>query len=130
MGAWIALLYPEALATLFKGANTQEGLFRSRQIQKLLRPLIYSTIILASVLFVGISAPILKQIPILVLKYQSMVRGLSYAFLSILTILQLWSIVLTLIPADFAKQNIESIARKQSRRDSLMSQAKEIKDKD
>lgn len=130
MGAWIALLYPEALSTLFKVGKIQGDFVRVRQINKLLLPLIYSTFVLSSILVVGIAAPILKQIPILSTKYVLWIRGLSYLFLSVLTVFQLWSVILTLVPADFVKRNLENVSETHSRKHNLMSQAKELKPDD
>jgi len=101
MGAWLAIVYPEALENVIKG-KTKSG---SEVYSKLLEPLIYSTIILILVLVIGIISPIAKQINFFA-SHASVLRGISFSILSILTILQIWSLILTLLPADMTQREI------------------------
>jgi hypothetical protein len=123
MGAWIALIYPDALSQIL---GTSQGSYstvdenRIKEIKKLFSPLIYSTFILMFVLLIGIFVPIFKQIPLLV-NNRDLMRGISYVFLGILTIFQLWAVLLTLIPADFVKQNLDYLHEKQKTRRRLLS---------
>jgi hypothetical protein len=114
MGAWIALIYPQALLSLSTRNHNSEN------VKKLLSPLIYSAVILAFVLVVGITAPILSQIPLFINNYR-VVRGLSYSLLGYLTIFQLWTVILTLLPADLVKQNIDQIQNSAAARQRILS---------
>jgi hypothetical protein len=101
VGAWIAIVYPERLKLSFidekaSGEGSQTGLSR------LFSPVVHSTAILCIILVIGVVAPLIKIFP-LALEYKDLLRGLSYGALVALTLWQLWTIVLTLVPADVIK---------------------------
>jgi Na+/H+-dicarboxylate symporter len=127
MGAWIALIYPEALSELLGRTLKSETTNKAKEIHKLLLPLIYSTLILIAVLLIGILAPIVQQVSLFIV-YSRMIRGISYAFLGMLTVLQLWAVLLTLLPAHVVKQNIDSLQRKQETRQRLLSRTQNHSD--
>jgi hypothetical protein len=127
MGAWIALIYPEALSELIGGSLKSKTADKAREVNKLISPLIYSTVVLIAVLLIGILAPIIQQIPVLVSHYR-LIRGVSYTFLGMLTILQLWAVLLTLLPAHVVKQNIETLQSKHENRQRLLSRTREHTD--
>jgi hypothetical protein len=60
MGAWIAIIYPEALSSIVNKANSSNTANGAREAERLLPPLVYSAVILIFVLSVGILTPILK----------------------------------------------------------------------
>lgn len=123
MGAWIALIYPEALSQILGQSHNSritEDEDKIKEIKKLLSPLIYSTSILIFVLLIGIFAPIFKQIS-LFMNHRDLMRGISYVSLGVLTLCQLWAVILTLIPADLVKQNLDYIHEKQKVRKRLLS---------
>ncbi len=96
-GAWIAIVYPERLKAPFKGQKTQMD-SSIKHYRSLFSPIVNSIFILCAVLIIGILAPILKQIPeLLVYKYQ--LRTLSYAILMLLTYCQIWTVFITIFPA-------------------------------
>ncbi|CAH1747470.1 conserved membrane protein of unknown function [Thauera humireducens] len=100
VGAWLAIIYPERLRLSFRGEAGGNG--QAVKMGQLLHPAMHSTAILCVVLFVGIAAPLLKQLPEL-LAHRAVLRGLSYGLLVSLTLWQIWTVVLTLIPADVVK---------------------------
>ena len=110
VGAWLAIIYPERLRFSF-GVENPDGTPQGVNMGKLLHPAIHSTMILCVILFVGIIAPLLKQLSFL-LPYQDNLRGLSYALLILLTLWQVWTVILTLIPADIVKSACDSEQRK------------------
>jgi hypothetical protein len=122
MGAWIALIYPEALSSLLK-TNQKNSADRKRlnEVHKILHALVLSSCILSMVLMVGFLAPIAKQIPWLITNTK-WVRGASYSLLGLLTICQLWTVVLTLLPADRVKRNIDGASKKKQIRNAIASQ--------
>ncbi len=109
MGAWIALLYPKFLVQLFgKEAGAKQSQ-ESRQITKLFRPLLYSTLVLLVVTIVSFAAPLARQICYLH-DNAELLRSLSYGTLALLTSLQFWAVILTLVPADTVKETLEQEA--------------------
>ncbi len=100
MGAWIAIIYPESLKNL-SNPNTRT----EENVLTLLQAMLISAVILASVLCVGIAVPILSQYKTLS-THSAVLRGLSYAFLSLMTIAQLWTLLLTILPNYIVKRNI------------------------
>jgi len=100
IGAWLAIIYPERLKLSIRDpqrASESDG----RGMGKLFTPVVNSTAILCIILVVGVAAPILKRhdvgIPL------EVIRGCSYGLLVALTIWQLWTVILTLVPASNMK---------------------------
>lgn len=98
MGAWIAIVFPSALENIFDKhyENKRQEL---KKIYRLLLPLTVSTLVLAALLALGVLAPMLKQIVVL-RQHVDMVRGVSYALLGVLTLIQLWTLLLSLVPGE------------------------------
>lgn len=119
-GAWIAIIYPGNLLDLLEGNLSDEEQKKHEKVRTLISPLVYSSVILACVLMVGILTPILKRLPFL-LPHLRLVRGLSFALLGLLTIGQLWTLLLTLVPADIAQRKITSLREGQKARNRLLS---------
>ncbi len=110
VGAWFAIVYPEKLKAPF-GKRAENKTTSDSRFGTLFSPIFNSTIILCLVLFIGVLAPVLKQIPIL-LEYKGYVRALSFFLLCSLTFWQIWTVFITLIPADMLKRQSEiDIAR-------------------
>lgn len=105
VGAWLAIIYPDRLKISFHGNSGQS----SDGIAKLFTPVVNSTVILCIILVVGFVAPILKRQDVF-LPYLDWCRGFSYFLLSSLTIWQLWTVILTLIPADVVKSSADQDA--------------------
>ncbi|MBE2895189.1 hypothetical protein [Spirabiliibacterium falconis] len=123
VGAWFAIVYPEKLKSPFKGGiidnQSSDARFRA-----LFSPIVHSTAILCIILFIGILAPIMKQIPAL-LEYKNYMRAISFGFLCILTFWQIWTVFITLIPADIIKNQAEIEKNRQKNIDHLMSKTKQ-----
>lgn len=101
IGAWIAIIYPERLKLSFAEHKKSETKVEG-SMGKLFSPIVHSSAILCLVLLIGIIAPVLRVIPALE-EYKVLFRGISYGLLVALTLWQLWTVVLTLIPADVIK---------------------------
>ncbi|MBA1184512.1 hypothetical protein G7000_05465 [Pseudomonas stutzeri] len=101
IGAWIAIIYPERLKLSF-AENKSPEVKIDNGLGKLFSPIVHSSAILCLVLLIGIIAPVLQSIPALEV-YRVQCRGISYGILVALTLWQLWTVVLTLIPADIIK---------------------------
>ena len=111
IGAWLAIIYPDRLKMSYKNfaAAHRKDVDASGE---LFTPVVHSTLILCVILVLGVTAPILKQIgvpgPI------ECWRGASYGLLVLLTLWQLWTVFLTLDPADRVKSFMARESRHRS----------------
>lgn len=116
IGAWMAIIYPERLKLSFKAAQkknpqTETGL------GQLFTPVVNSTLVLSIILLIGIIAPIAKRYPIAFdLQWA---RGISYGTLVALTLFQLWTVLLTLVPANAIKSYADDEDAKKQLHESL-----------
>lgn len=102
VGAWLAIIYPERLKFAFRGGEQLNHSAQPSSMGRLLSPAIHSTAILCVILLVGVIAPLLSNVPQL-LHWRGELRGASYVVLVLLTLWQLGTIILTLVPADQIK---------------------------
>ena len=109
MGAWLAILYPHKLSKSLK-KELDDKTDRDDRNQ-LFTPLIYSTIILMIVIGISFIVPIAKQILILH-KYKEIIRATSFSLIGILTYLQFWSLILTLLPGDSIKDELDETSNR------------------
>ena len=104
VGAWLAIVYPERLRMSQGRPGTAEPK-NAEKIAKLLEPIVNSTVILAVVLIVGLIAPLIKGVPF-VRAHVEVFRTISFVILASLTLLQICTVVLTLIPASDVRQQV------------------------
>jgi len=112
IGAWIAIIYPERLKLSFSNQKRPEVKIENG-LGRLFSPIVHSSAILCMVLLIGIIAPVLRVIPALE-EYRAICRGISYGLLVALTLWQLWTVILTLIPADIIKTYSDDEDRRKS----------------
>lgn len=110
VGAWLAIIYPERLRLSF--GKKGDGGAAGGNIGLLLIPAVYSTIILVILLFIGVTVPMLKQIPFL-LGHVEICRGISFCVLTALTIWQAAIVIMTIDPADLVKDSADREAARQ-----------------
>jgi hypothetical protein len=108
MGAWIALLYPNKLSQAFGKKPYKEKAEDIEEINRLFRPMIYSTTILMVVIAMSFIVPLAKQISYLH-QYKEVFRAISFGSIAFLTLLQFWSLILTLVPGDSIKDDLDEI---------------------
>lgn len=101
VGAWIAIVYPDRLKFSFTNGASSTDHARGG-LSKLFTPVVHSTAILCIILVIGVVAPLVKTIPF-ALGHIDALRSCSYGALVSLTLWQLWTVVLTLVPADIIK---------------------------
>ena len=101
IGAWLAIIYPEKLRVSF-GVMKAEANSGLNGLSALFAPIVHSTLILSAVLLIGVVAPLLRPLAI-VRDHLAFCRGVSYGVLVALTLWQLFTVLLTLVPADIAK---------------------------
>ena len=106
MGAWLAILHPDSLKKVFgkEGGSFPEN--ERRTVMLLLSPIIISTIIIAIVLVLFPLIEFSKTIDVL-LRHKEFLRSSAFSLLSVLTLLQLWALILTLLPSDIVKKHID-----------------------
>lgn len=110
VGAWFAIIYPERLKKSFRGGTADNN---SAGIHRLFTPIVHSTAILATVLVVGVLAPLLKQFDFILL-HKVIFRGISYGLLVFLTLWQLLTVVFSLIGPDLVKRHTSKQERSKS----------------
>ncbi|EAA5455488.1 hypothetical protein A7G53_00820 [Salmonella enterica] len=123
VGAWMAIIYPERLRFTFK-PDSSKTTSMPVNMGKLLHPAVNSTFILCIVLLVGVLAPLVKQIAFL-LPYKEWLRGASFGLLMALTFWQIWTVILTLVPADMIKAKVDHENAKVAGRNSFFSQTQQ-----
>ena len=122
MGAWLAILHPSSLKDVFtKNGQVQEK--DQNTISLLISPIIISTFILLFVLIIPLFVVASKNIAYF-LDHKEFYRGVSFSILCGLSVLQLWTIILTLIPSDILKRTIQVAEAKKKNRNKLFSEAK------
>ncbi|MCK2179024.1 hypothetical protein MUN35_04795 [Hafnia paralvei] len=118
VGAWFAIIYPERLKRSFRGGKTASDP-SGRGITRLFTPIVHSTAILASVLIIGIAAPLLKQVGFLI-EHKCFFRGLSYVVLVFLTVWQLLTVLYSLIGPDMVKRHNSAQERSEEAANSVL----------
>lgn len=106
MGIWISILCPEILEKLFKKRTTDLSDEELKAVDKLFFPLVSSTLIIGVVLALSVLTPVIKQVPVL-LAHREVCRGISFAIVTLLSFLQGWSLLCSLVPADAIKCQLD-----------------------
>lgn len=108
IGAWMAIIYPDRLKLSFTSAGPDKKVAELPPTGwgQLFTPVVHSTLILGVVLALGALLPLLRHsglpIPVVYL------RAISYGLLVALTLWQMWTVVLTLVPADRVKSSLDA----------------------
>ncbi|HET8898793.1 MAG TPA: hypothetical protein VFN09_08500 [Rhodanobacteraceae bacterium] len=121
VGAWFAIAYPERLRLLSGQTNGGTRTASTRMLD-LFAPVVHSTFILCVILLVGVTAPILKGLVTDAITVD-VLRRLSFALLVFLTLWQVWTVVLTLVPADVLKSTMDEDLSIQRARNALRGHA-------
>lgn len=120
VGAWIALVYPKALEDLLK---PDEGLVpRASDIERLLRPLLYSTCVLAFTLCFDFIYVVMISLAIDTM-YVGTIRKISLFLVTGMTILEVWALALTLGPTDAIRQELRLLQERRRYVQQLRSRA-------
>jgi len=111
IGAWLAIIYPERLKLSFRDEKAKPT-SPSNGSGELFTPVVNSTYILCVILVLGAVTPVLRRhgLPGDIAIW----RGVSYGLLISLTLWQLWTVLLTLGPADRIKSFMDRDHRHQS----------------
>lgn len=104
IGAWMAIIYPERLKLSLRDPSHVDKA-SATGLGKLFTPVVNSTAILCIILVLGAAVPVLRRysLPLDI----DVLRGGSYALLVTLTLWQLWTVVLSLVPASIVKGYVD-----------------------
>lgn len=107
VGAWLAIVYPDRLRVSLRpnGEQANPPAPGAERVLKLVLPILNSTLILAVVLVVGLIAPLLRDF-VFVREHLEFFRGTSYVILAALTLLQVWTVIFTLVPASEMRDQV------------------------
>lgn len=104
IGAWVTILYPRGLERVFNKKIADSGVEVER-VNSLMEPLFYSTIVLAIVLLIGPLSQVVKLLLNGNIPFR-LARALSFGLLVYLTLVQMWSLILTLLPAGVVQEEL------------------------
>ncbi|WP_297433166.1 hypothetical protein [Sulfurimonas sp.] len=123
-GAWAAIVYPESLKNIISKKGTYDVDMDS--IENLFRPMISSIIILGCIITIELMAFILKLIdlPSYAIPY---LRDVSFFTIVYLYILQLWTLVITIIPLNNSYREAKLEHKKNKHFDSATKNVKKIR---
>lgn len=103
LAVWIAVLHPQAVSQILSWRH------HSKQVRKLVFPMLVSTAVVGFTLVIGVAAPAAKRCPVL-MHHAQVLRGVSFGLLILLTLLLLLSLLSTLVGLDDMKRETESRA--------------------
>lgn len=125
MGAWLAILHPDSLKSIFSSQHATIKKEDTKTIEVLLRPILVSTVILIVVLLLAYLIPLFKTYGFL-FSYRDTLRGVSFAILGTLTALQIYTLIISLAPIDWIHRNIFTSQARDKLLSGRFSRAKKI----
>lgn len=103
MGAWIAIVYPDALGKVFsKNIDHDQNL---NNLKRLFIPMRISTFIVVVCAFIKWFYPLAKNINIFI-KYKNFLIAFNFFFLGLLTLSLIFALVLSLLPMELAEEEV------------------------
>lgn len=114
MGAWIAILYPNALLEIYGRKDSPSAEKQTKNIKQLISPMILSTIIVSLVLIVSLIDPVIRTIHN-IYEYRQTIRSISFGLLGALTSLQLLALLASLAPSDMLRKSFSTITLKRKK---------------
>lgn len=97
VGAWLAIIYPERLKIAVRKESSISD--DAPRLKLILTPAVSSAVILIMVLLIGVLHPLLRQVPEL-MEHKELIRGISFSLLVALTLWQIASVVIAMLPVD------------------------------
>lgn len=115
MGAWSAIVYPEELKRTLRATDAQavEPTTLER-FRLLMRCIVLSAAIVAVVIVIQFAAPIVGQFA-WAQRHAHVLRAASFGFACALAIVQIWVVLLMLIPINEADADVRSVQETQRR---------------
>ena len=120
-GLWVGLLYPDLRNKIFRGQSAESGESESvseneRQANSLLQPFFCSLAIFLLSFVAGVVVPLGRHIP-LAQSYPLMAKGISYATIGLLAIVQIWTIWNAIQLTDVMKKSVDLASKRKHLRD-------------
>ncbi len=106
MGAWLAILHPDVLKNIFIKEKGNISSKDRETIKLLLAPIVISTFVLLIVLVVPLLVAIGKTISYFT-QHAKIFRGVSFALLIFLTVIQIYTLILSLVPSDMLQRILQ-----------------------
>ncbi len=116
MGIWVALLYPQAREAIMKVRRIRTP--EETRVVELLRPMLTASVVLGSVLLHGTVAEVARTLPV-AHRYLTQLRGASFAVLGALTLALAWSVLQTLLPMLYIREDLAEQRKHEDRRAGL-----------
>ena len=107
LGAWLALIYPETMQVLMK-KHTAINSAREIRIKRLFAAVAYSAIILCLIMIMATIKPIVLSYG-LSPEEKSVYSGISFSITVLLTLLQIWCLLVSVLPIEWAQQETDEI---------------------
>jgi hypothetical protein len=104
LGAWIAIVYPNALKKVLTLTRAERD-GELAKLANLMRAVFFATIIVAVIIVLGPVAPVLKQFAWFT-EHSVLLRGASFSLLAYLTFVQLWTLLLSVAPAELLNKEV------------------------
>jgi chromate transport protein ChrA len=119
-GAWLAIVYPNALKKVFGQSEKRTAVFGDlKEVDRLLEPMRWATIILMVVLIAGLLRPLPDHFSQL-RDYRHLLRGISFAFLGAGTVVQTWTVLASVMHAEDTTSRLQAEEEKNSKMNDLM----------
>ena len=118
MGAWLAILYPAAFQKFSKPGERGLTTDEEKQVKRLFHPLVCSTVVLALTVLVLFLGPLFRTYRFAI-DHADVLRGVSFGVIGVMTVMQIWTVILTLVPTDMLKRQLDGGLRKAKRVESM-----------
>ena len=121
-GLWVGLLYPDLRKKIFRvesseaSAGTQNVSENERQANSLLQPFFCSLAIFLLSFVAGVALPLGRHIPA-IQPYHLTAKGISYAVICILALVQIWTIWNAIQLTDVMKKSVDLAAKRKQMRE-------------
>ena len=111
MGIWLAIFSPDSFNKIYGKHDINSKLEELAKIRTLILPIVYSLVIIAGTLLIEIFTPVIKEI-VRDHEYVFILRGISYATVGFLGLLQLYTITVALNPGRLMLSSFSSKIKK------------------
>ncbi|MGN8224620.1 hypothetical protein [Gracilimonas sp. BCB1] len=127
MGVWLAVVFPNSLSIAFdREAEIKDKKEALKDLRFLTLPMIISAIIICYVLLFHLLHPIVVNFSFL-LTYIPLIRGLSFSIISVIVIMQIWTLIYIFAPGEKLRIKALIQMKKEERGRGLNSETQSLK---
>lgn len=128
MGVWLAVVFPSILKGVFdSGSKPSDKLKTIQELRFLTIPMIASAAIIVYVLIIYLIQPIIVQFPIAHV-YVGYLRTMSFTLISLLILVQIWTIAYIFAPGEKLRIKATHYAKKEKRSKGLNSETQSLRE--